>query len=142
MTVTPARPAPTRAAPVRPAPAPPNPATPAPTTAAPATPAVSPTPLRPAAPATLAPVPFTRTLRLTDPRLNGADVRAAQDRLIALTRPSGGGRGDGWYGPVTTATVRAFQAANALPVTGQVDRTTWNTLFSARARTLAASSIR
>jgi hypothetical protein len=126
VTVTPARPAPTRAAPVRPA----SP-----------TPAASPTP-RPAAVPTLAPVPFTRPLRLTDPRLNGADVRAAQDRLIALTRPSGGGRGDGWYGPVTAATVRAFQAANALPVTGQVDRATWNALFSARARTLAADRIR
>lgn len=122
VTVTPARPAPTRAASVR---------------AAPATPAA-----RPAAVPTLAPLPFTRPLRLTDPRLNGADVRAAQDRLIALTRPSGGGRGDGWYGPVTAATVRAFQAANALPATGQVDRATWNLLFSARARTLAADSIR
>ena len=65
-----------------------------------------------------------------------------QDRLIALTRPSGGGRGDGWYGPVTAATVRAFQAANELSVTGRVDRATWDLLFSPRARTFAAESIR
>lgn len=97
------------------------------------TPAAAPSPAR---------APFTRLLRLTDPRLNGEDVRAVQDRLIALTRPSGGGRGDGWYGPVTAATVRAFQAANGLPVTGQVDRATWNALFSPQAKTFPAGSIR
>ncbi|EYB68104.1 peptidoglycan binding domain-containing protein [Deinococcus phoenicis] len=107
-----------------------------------------PTPSPPQAPAqrpaarTLAPVPFTRPLALATPRLNGADVRAVQNRLIALTRPGSGGRGDGWYGPVTAATVRAFQAANALPVTGRVDRATWDALFSHSARTFAASAIR
>ena len=71
-----------------------------------------------------------------------ADVAAVQNRLIALTRPSGGGRGDGWYGPVTAATVRAFQGSNGLPVTGRVDEATWNLLFSENARTFSASAIR
>lgn len=88
------------------------------------------------------PLPFTRTLQLTIPRMKGADVRAVQNRLIRLTRPSSGGEGDGWYGPVTAATVRAFQAANALPVTGRVDRTTWATLFSPAARPFPAASVR
>lgn len=117
-------------------PARPAPATPAPRATAPQTTATPP------AARSLAPQAFSRPLQLQAQRLNGADVRAVQDRLIALTRPSGGGRGDGWYGPVTAATVRAFQSANGLPVTGRVDRATWDTLFSTRARTFAADSIR
>ncbi|KEF34482.1 peptidoglycan-binding protein [Deinococcus sp. RL] len=118
--------------------------TPPPASAAPApqpTPTPRPAPAATPAPRSLAPVPFTRTLRLQAQRLNGADVRAVQDRLIALTRPSGGGHGDGWYGPVTAATVRAFQAANGLPVTGTVDRATWDRLFSEEAKPFPASSI-
>ncbi|MCP2015364.1 pyruvate/2-oxoglutarate dehydrogenase complex dihydrolipoamide acyltransferase (E2) component [Deinococcus sp. HSC-46F16] len=136
----------TQAAPrvtVKPTPAPAA-TTPAPRPAPTPQPAQTPRPA-PAAttttPRSLAPVPFTRTLRLQAQRMNGADVRAAQDRLIALTRPSGGGRGDGWYGPVTAATVRAFQAANGLPGTGTLDRATWTRLFSEQARTFPASSI-
>ncbi|MDL2342708.1 peptidoglycan-binding domain-containing protein [Deinococcus sp. MIMF12] len=105
------------------------------------TPRPAPTATTTAASRSLAPVPFTRPLRLQAQRMSGADVRAVQDRLIALTRPSGGGRGDGWYGPVTAATVRAFQTANSLPVTGTVDRATWTRLFNEQARTFAASSI-
>jgi hypothetical protein len=81
-----------------------------------------------------APVPFRRTLSVLSPRLNGSDVLAVQNRLISLMRPARPGRGDGWYGPVTAATVRAFQGANGLPVTGTVDRPTWDALFSAGAR--------
>ncbi|MBB5234630.1 peptidoglycan-binding domain-containing protein [Deinococcus budaensis] len=140
----PAPPAPARRAPSSPAtasaPRPPARTTPAPRPAAPPAPAKSaPTA---ASARSLAPQPFARTLQLQAQRLNGADVRAVQDRLIALTRPSGGGRGDGWYGPVTAATVRAFQAANGLAVTGRVDRATWDLLFSSSARTFAADSIR
>ena len=83
----------------------------------------------------LAPVPFGRVLQLQTGRMNGPDVRAVQNRLIALMRPARSGQGDGWYGPVTTAAVRAFQAANSLPATGQVDRATWAPLFSPDART-------
>lgn len=125
---------------------PPRPATPAREAAAPAQTSSTQTVRTPAptpsTKATLARLPFTRTLQLQAQRMNGEDVRTLQDRLIALTRPSGGGRGDGWYGPVTAATVRAFQAANGLPVTGWVDRATWDAVFSEQARTFPASNIR
>lgn len=131
--VTVTRPAPARTAPITPTPATPAPVTP---TTGPEVGTAAP------APRGLAPVPFRRTLQVQGERLNGADVAAVQNRLIALTRPSGGGRGDGWYGPVTAATVRAFQAANGLPVTGRVDRSTWTLLFSSGARPFPASAIR
>ncbi|MEF2279563.1 peptidoglycan-binding domain-containing protein [Deinococcus sp. YIM 134068] len=130
VTVTRPTPAPAPTTPARPAPqARTQPATPTATTPAPSS-------------RDLSSVPFRRTLQLQAQRLSGTDVEALQNRLIALTRPSGGGRGDGWYGPITAATVRAFQAANGLPVTGRVDRATWDALFSENARTFAASTIR
>ena len=90
----------------------------------------------PGAPAaSLAPVPFQRVLGLQARRMNGADVVAVQNRLISLMRPTPAGRGDGWYGPVTAAAVRAFQRASALAPTGRVDRPTWDALFSPGART-------
>ena len=86
---------------------------------------------------------FSRTLQLATPRLNGPDVRAAQNRLIALTLGgqggSKGGQGDGWYGPNTAKTVRDFQSANQLKVTGVIDRATWNALFSPDARKFRAA---
>lgn len=72
--------------------------------------------------------------------MSGADVLAVQNRLISLARPLRAGRGDGWYGPVTAATVRSFQKANGLPVTGRVDRSTWDVLFSPAAKTYAPPS--
>lgn len=81
----------------------------------------------------LGPVPFTRPLLVQARRLSGSDVLAVQNRLIALMRPARAGQGDGWYGPVTAQAVRAFQKANRLPVTGQVDQATWTALFSADA---------
>lgn len=109
---------------------------------APVTPTIAATPALvtpPAVPAaskgsSLAPMPFGRVLQLQTPRMNGADVRAVQNRLIALMRPVRAGSGDGWYGPVTTSAVKAFQAANGLSVTGRVDQATWDILFSAGAR--------
>ncbi len=89
----------------------------------------------------LAPVPFGRVLKLQAKRLNGPDVLAVQNRLIALMRPARPGHGDGWYGPVTTQTVRAFQKANGLPVTGVVDRATWERLFSVQAQGFDAPPI-
>ncbi|UQN07513.1 peptidoglycan-binding domain-containing protein [Deinococcus sp. QL22] len=121
--------------------------TPAPTPTAPPAPAPTPPARTPATipipnTASLAPLPYTRLLELLPKRMNGQDVLAAQNRLITLTQPSGGGRGDGYFGPVTAATVRAFQAANGLGVTGQVDRATWDVLFSAAAKPFKASAIR
>ena len=108
----------------------------------PPSPTVAPTPAPTPSAASLAPLPYTRPLELLPKRMNGQDVLAVQNRLIALTQPSGGGRGDGYFGPVTAATVRAFQAANGLGVTGRVDRATWDVLFSAAAKPLKASAIR
>ncbi|OLV18330.1 peptidoglycan-binding domain-containing protein [Deinococcus marmoris] len=102
-------------------------ATPAPT--APAVPPATPD---------LAPLPFGRTLTLQNNRLHGPDVLAVQNRLIALMRPQRAGQGDGWYGPATTQTVRVFQRAAGLPITGVVDRDTWNRLFSEGATTFDA----
>ena len=90
----------------------------------------SPPPADAAAAATLAPVPFGRSLKVQNARLNGPDVLAVQNRLIALMRPQRQGRGDGWYGPITAQTVLVFQSANGLPPTGVVDRETWQRLFS------------
>lgn len=123
----------------RPTPTPAVTPTSAPTVTAPATPNA---PNAPTSAASLAPVPYTRLLELLPQRINGQDVRAVQNRLIALTQPGSGGRGDGYFGPVTAATVRAFQAANGLSVTGRVDRDTWNVLFSASAKPFKASAIR
>ena len=82
---------------------------------------------------------FRRVLKLSTPRLNGPDVLAAQNRLIALTLGSVGGQGDGWYGPNTAKAVSDFQAANTLKVTGILDRATWNKLFAPKARKFRAA---
>lgn len=87
----------------------------------------------PAKPANPLP-PFRRTLRLTNPRMHGEDVRLLQLRLMEVSRVDPGKGGDGWYGPVTTANVMVFQSANGLPATGVVTTTTWNTLFSKGAK--------
>lgn len=88
------------------------------------------TPVKPASPLP----PFQRTLRLTNPRMHGEDVRLLQLRLMEVSRVDPGKGGDGWYGPVTTANVMVFQSANGLAATGVVNTTTWNTLFSRGAK--------
>ncbi|ASN79822.1 peptidoglycan-binding domain-containing protein [Deinococcus ficus] len=135
-TVTISRPAEPPKAPAAPAvkPAAPSPTTPVPKSAAEPRPATPPASAAAPRPAVMAPVPFRRVLGVQSPRMNGSDVLAVQNRLIALTLGGAGGRGDGWYGPVTAATVRAFQAVNGLPVTGRVDEATWRRLFSDSAR--------
>ncbi|PYE54994.1 peptidoglycan-binding domain-containing protein [Deinococcus yavapaiensis] len=85
--------------------------------------------------------PFRRSLALASPHLNGEDVRLLQERLIEVARIPRGTGGDGWYGPVTAATVKAFQAANGLRVTGVVDQGTWSRLFSDRAQPFEARSV-
>ncbi len=59
-----------------------------------------------------------RVLRVTTPFMSGPDVVAVQQALIA--RGFNPGSVDGIYGPMTANAVRAFQAANGLPVTGIV----------------------
>ena len=112
----------------KPAPATPAPTTPAAQTPAPTTPPKTETPAASAVPA------FKRPLRLTTPRMNGADVKELQLRLMAVSKVDPGKGGDGWFGPVTEANVIVFQLANGLKPTGVVDRATWNTLFSPGAK--------
>ncbi|ANE42505.1 peptidoglycan-binding domain-containing protein [Deinococcus puniceus] len=140
--VTLTRPTPTPAPTTTPTPTPTPPARTPPPVPTPTVAAATPSPAPSATQPSVAPLTYTRPLELLPKRMNGQDVLAVQNRLIALTQPSGGGRGDGYFGPVTAATVRAFQAANGLGVTGRVDRATWDVLFSAGAKPFKASSIR
>jgi len=57
-----------------------------------------------------------RVLQVTSPYMSGPDVLAVQQALAS--RGFSPGPLDGIYGPLTAAAVRAFQAANCLPVTG------------------------
>ena len=84
-------------------------------------------------------IPFTRSLKLTAPRLSGPDVLAAQHRLAALTLGFVIGPTDGSYGPQTAKAVRDFQVANMLTPTGSLDRATWNLLFSPGAKKFGLS---
>jgi peptidoglycan hydrolase-like protein with peptidoglycan-binding domain len=72
---------------------------------------------------------FNRNLALMQPRLNGADVLAVQQRLLALGFP-GIGIADGWYGPKTEAVVKAFQLYMGFNQDGVVDQMLWQSLFT------------
>ncbi|MEV4096983.1 peptidoglycan recognition protein family protein [Streptosporangium saharense] len=70
-----------------------------------------------------------RVLEVRDPMMRGEDVEAWQERLAR--------RGwridvDGWYGPRSRTVCRSWQRAVGLPVTGVVDRTTWESAWSWR----------
>ena len=96
---------------VPPAPAPSPSPTPTPS------PTPSPTPVSPGSAGPLAPyVSQVLTYGSTGPA-----VRAVQ-HLLGVTPVSG------WYGPVTTAAVRRFQAAHRIPTTGNVGPLTWAAL--------------
>ena len=73
----------------------------------------------------------TRTLRYTKGKtmLRGDDVLAVQARLIELGFDPG--KADGVYGPMTVATVTAFQAAKGLETDGAVGSITRAVLVSA-----------
>ncbi|MEV7804976.1 peptidoglycan-binding domain-containing protein [Microbispora sp. NPDC088329] len=64
-----------------------------------------------------------------EPMIFGEDVRVWQEKLRR--------RGwkidvDSWYGPQSTAVCRGYQKATGLPVTGKVDRATWDMTWSWR----------
>jgi peptidoglycan hydrolase-like protein with peptidoglycan-binding domain len=63
----------------------------------------------------------SRTLRLTNPRMNGHDVRFVQ-RFIGEREC---GPVDGFYGPLTVAGVRWYQALRGIAVTGVCDPATF-----------------
>ncbi len=61
-------------------------------------------------------------------------VRELQQYLRVIRRERDGETDvpiDGRFGPVTTAAVRQFQQESGLPVTGIVDRVTWEAIFAA-----------
>lgn len=61
--------------------------------------------------------PGSRTLRLTQPRMNGGDVRFVQ-RFIGVSQC---GPADGFFGPKTEAGVRFYQKLRGIAVTGVCD---------------------
>jgi hypothetical protein len=87
-------------------------------------------------PTTVAPtkVGATRVLAPREPRLQGDDVRAVQQRLLGLGYNQVG-TVDGIFGPQTELAVRAFQQTNRLPVDGIVGPQTRAQLFSPQAAT-------
>jgi hypothetical protein len=68
----------------------------------------------------------TNVLRLTDPMMRGARVRAVQQALAGLGLMPGDI--DDIYGPQTQAAVRQFQAAHGLVADGEVGEVTWQAL--------------
>jgi peptidoglycan hydrolase-like protein with peptidoglycan-binding domain len=84
----------------------------------------SPAATAPAAPtATPAPTPTRRTLK---PGAKGADVKALQERLKALSYDPG--KADGKYGPSTQMAVWAFQAVNRLKQKSTLGASFWEAL--------------
>jgi peptidoglycan hydrolase-like protein with peptidoglycan-binding domain len=81
---------------------------------------------------------FSRRLLLQNPRLQGEDVKAVQERLRQLGYAQVG-KVDGIYGPNTNAAVRAFQTLNGLPADAILGPRTWERLFSTDAT--AASTL-
>lgn len=73
------------------------------------------------------PIPFTRVLYLTSPRMNGEDVQTVQYKLLCLGYQVG--EVDGYFGPNTESAVRRFQEANGLNIDGVVGQKTWEKLF-------------
>ncbi len=82
-------------------------------------------------------LPFARTLQLTEPPIEGDDVRLIQQRLAELGYRRVGAA-DGIFGPLTDTAVRAFQQINGLEVDGIVGPRTWQQLFG---EAVAASAI-
>ena len=73
----------------------------------------------------------------------GTMVQAVQKRLNAVLGLKRSKRlvTDGQYGRVTATAVRSFQKKNALPVTGTVDRATWEALWGGPRRDIAVLSV-
>ena len=113
------------------------PPSPTPTAVPSRTPIPSATPTRTATPLVTAtftptPPPFTRSLFLTDPPLQGDDVLKLQQRLLELGYTEVGAP-DGVFGKMTDSAVRRFQQNNGLEADGVVGPKTWEKLFSAGA---------
>ena len=69
------------------------------------------------------PLPWTRELKLQTPYQTGSDVTITQNLLIRdASVPSSSLACDGVYSQASVDAVKAFQGANALPVTGTLDQ--------------------
>jgi Putative peptidoglycan binding domain len=84
---------------------------------------------------TQAPCPLAQPLAWRSPaeRAVSPEARRVQERLIALGY-SEVGSANGLFGNATRAAVQAFQEANRLPATGEIDCATLQALFGATAR--------
>ncbi len=71
---------------------------------------------------------LTRSLKLTNPYMQGNDVKALQKRLLDLGYDVVG-TADGTFGPKTDKGVREFQSDEGLTVDGIVGQKTWKALW-------------
>ncbi len=78
------------------------------------------------------PPALARTLYLTDPHMRGEDVRALQERLIALGYTELN-LADGDFGASTDGALRRFQQLNNLLVDGIVGQVTWTIIWAPNA---------
>jgi peptidoglycan hydrolase-like protein with peptidoglycan-binding domain len=83
---------------------------------------------------------FSRKLETRRERMNGADVRALQERLLR-SGFAGVGEADGYYGPKTEKAIRDIQNFAGFEQTGTVDRSLWDFIFTDSAGTLALIGI-
>jgi peptidoglycan hydrolase-like protein with peptidoglycan-binding domain len=75
------------------------------------------------------PPKLTRNLLLKTPVMQGADVKAAQQRLLYYNCKELG-KADGVFGKKTDGAVRYFQLRNKLVQDGVIGKKTWAKLFS------------
>jgi peptidoglycan hydrolase-like protein with peptidoglycan-binding domain len=101
-----------------------------PTEVPPPTATTEPAPEPPTSTPTLIPIPeLERTLSLQNPVLQGDDVLALQNQLLALGYAEVG-TPDGIFGGMTDTAVKQFQADQGLAADGIVGPQTWEMLFS------------
>lgn len=74
-------------------------------------------------------VNFTRNIELTNPRMNGDDVLALQERLLWLGL-SEVGEADGYFGPLTEEVIKKLQLVSEFESNGKVNKALWDIIFS------------
>ncbi|GHV84899.1 hypothetical protein AGMMS50230_05070 [Spirochaetia bacterium] len=74
---------------------------------------------------------FSRIIQLQQRRMNGPDVSKVQRRLLSLGFKKTGAA-DGWYGPLTEASVKTIQHYMGFPRDGKVTRAFWNMIFDTK----------
>lgn len=73
-------------------------------------------------------VDFSRDLKLTQSRMNGADVTEVQKRLLSLGFAEVG-TADGWFGPKTETAVKRYQELLGFTPSGVVNKALWQVMF-------------